>query len=95
MTGLSGGGWQTIMLSSLDERVKVTIPVAGYASLQERVEARDTGSIGDVEQSGFDVFKDVDYSHLTAMLAPRPTLLIYNAEDDCCVRAGTGETAYL
>ena len=32
MTGLSGGGWQTIVLSSLDPRVKVAIPVAGYSS---------------------------------------------------------------
>src|SRR5437764_15330344 len=30
VTGLSGGGWQTILLSSLDERVKVAVPVAGY-----------------------------------------------------------------
>src|SRR2546422_7998332 len=29
----------------------------------------------------------VDYTHLTAMMAPRPTLLIYDAEDDCCFRA--------
>jgi hypothetical protein len=29
-----------------------------------------------------------DYSHLTAMRAPRPTLLVFNAEDDCCFRAG-------
>src|SRR3989449_6519064 len=29
----------------------------------------------------------VDYTHLTAMMAPRPTLLVYNAEDDCCFRA--------
>ncbi|MEO6829795.1 MAG: hypothetical protein ABI164_08275, partial [Acidobacteriaceae bacterium] len=28
-----------------------------------------------------------DYSTLAAMRAPRPTLLIFNAEDDCCFRA--------
>ena len=31
VTGLSGGGWQTILLSSLDERVVAAIPVAGFA----------------------------------------------------------------
>ena len=30
VTGLSGGGWQTIILSSLDERVRMAMPVAGF-----------------------------------------------------------------
>jgi hypothetical protein len=29
-----------------------------------------------------------DYSHLTALRAPRPTLLTYNAADDCCFKSG-------
>ena len=37
VTGLSGGGWQTIMLSSLDTRVHTSIPVAGFTSLQGRL----------------------------------------------------------
>lgn len=86
MTGLSGGGWQTIVLSSLDERVKVAIPVAGFSSLAPRVEVREYGDIGDVEQSATDIFDGYDYSHLAALMAPRPTLLTYNAEDDCCFR---------
>jgi hypothetical protein len=89
MTGLSGGGWQTIVLSSLDPRVKVSIPVAGYGSLMERI-ARQTfnpGEPGDPEQQPTDFLVGQDYSTLTAMRAPRPTLLINNAEDDCCYRA--------
>ena len=87
VTGLSGGGWQTIVLSALDERVTVAIPVAGFSSLVPRIEARWFGDLGDVEQSGTDFLDGQDFTHLAAMLAPRPTLLIYNAEDDCCFRA--------
>ena len=87
VTGLSGGGWQTIFLSALDERVKVAVPVAGYSSAATKVEARRYGDLGDLEQNGTDFLANVDYTHLTAMMAPRPTLLIHNAEDDCCFRA--------
>ena len=87
VTGLSGGGWQTIFLSALDERVKVAVPVAGYSSTTTKVEARQYGDLGDLEQNGTDLLTNVDYTHLTAMMSPRPTLLIHNAEDDCCFRA--------
>jgi dienelactone hydrolase len=85
VTGLSGGGWQTIVLSSLDDRVAVAVPVAGYASSVSRLER--PGDIGDIEQNPTDLLTIADYPHLTAMRAPRPTLLVYNAEDDCCFRA--------
>ncbi len=85
MTGLSGGGWQTIVLSALDERVALAAPVAGYASIVSRIER--PADIGDIEQNATDLLTLADYPLLTAMRAPRPTLLIYNAEDDCCFRA--------
>jgi dienelactone hydrolase len=87
VTGLSGGGWQTILLSALDERVRVSIPVAGFSSIRTRVEVRAYGDLGDVEQSATDLYDGRDYMHLAALMAPRPTLLVYNAEDDCCFRA--------
>ena len=87
MTGLSGGGWQTMILSPLDERVKVAVEVAGITSLQTRIEVRDFGDLGDIEQSATDLLDGQDYSHLSALMAPRPTLLAHNAEDDCCFRA--------
>jgi len=88
MTGLSGGGWQTITLSALDERVKASNPVAGFSSLRARVEAKRYGDLGDVEQSATDTLMGSDFSHYVALTAPRPILLTYNAEDDCCFRAG-------
>ncbi len=87
MTGLSGGGWQTMILSPLDERVKAAVEVAGITSLQTRVEVRNFGDLGDIEQSTTDLLDGQDYSHLSALMAPRPILLAHNAEDDCCFRA--------
>ncbi len=84
ITGLSGGGWQTIVLSALDERILAAVPIAGYLSAQSFGGAEP---IGDNEQSATDLNATVDYTHLTAMRAPRPTLLIYNEEDNCCFRA--------
>lgn len=86
MTGQSGGGWQTLMLSALDTRVKVAIPVAGFASLAGRV-ARVPGEPGDYEQLVPDLLNGQGYPTYVAMLAPRPTLEINNAEDSCCFRA--------
>jgi dienelactone hydrolase len=87
VTGLSGGGWQTIVLSSLDERVKASNPVAGFAATSSRVEAKEFGDMGDIEQSATDFLRGSDYPYLVALMAPRPLLLTYNGEDDCCFRA--------
>ncbi|MGB9594907.1 MAG: alpha/beta hydrolase family protein [Candidatus Poribacteria bacterium] len=82
MTGLSGGGWQTIVLSSLDTRIAATAPNAGYIGMNYRADFIE--DCGDLEQNPNDLLTIADYTHLTAMLAPRPTLLIYNEKDDCC-----------
>ncbi len=86
VTGLSGGGWQTIFISPLDTRVTFTDPVAGYSSFRTR--ARYLSDLGDSEQTPCDLATVVDYTHLTAMMAPRPTLLTFNARDNCCFAAG-------
>jgi hypothetical protein len=85
VAGLSGGGWQTILISSLDERVTLANPVAGYASFHTNL---GFGDLGDSEQAPTDMAALADYTHLTALRAPRPTLLTYNAKDDCCFRSG-------
>ncbi len=81
MTGLSGGGWQTVLLSALDERVRAAVPVAGHSSLVSRLEDFGSGDIGDWEQKGTDLLRDFEYTHLTAAIAPRPLLQIHNAAD--------------
>jgi dienelactone hydrolase len=85
MTGLSGGGWQTILLSALDARITAIAPNAGYIGLGLRLENR--GDIGDLEQNPNDLATIADYPHLTALLAPRPALLLYNEKDQCCFQS--------
>ncbi len=86
VSGLSGGGWQTIFISSLDTRVTLANPVAGYSSFRTR--ARNFSDLGDSEQTPSDLATVVDYAHLTAMLAPRGALLTFNAKDQCCFATG-------
>ena len=82
VAGLSGGGWQTIFISSLDKRVTLANPVAGYSSFLTRV--YEPSDLGDSEQTPCDMATVADYCHLTALRAPRPTLLTNNAKDNCC-----------
>jgi len=82
VSGLSGGGWQTIVISSLDTRVTLCNPVAGYSSFLTR--AQYPTDLGDSEQTPNDLATITDYAHLTAMLGGRAALLTFNAKDNCC-----------
>ena len=85
VTGLSGGGWQTTILGALDQRVAVSVEVAGIGALQSNlVRPLDTDEI---EENATDLTQNEDYPFFVAIRAPRPTLLIHNSEDDCCFRA--------
>ncbi|MFT5465188.1 MAG: hypothetical protein ACI8UO_000275 [Verrucomicrobiales bacterium] len=86
VAGLSGGGWGTIFISSLDTRVALCNPVAGYSSFRTR--AYNHSDLGDSEQTPNELAAAADYAQLTAMLAPRAALLTYNANDNCCFAAG-------
>ncbi|REK21685.1 MAG: hypothetical protein DWQ45_16785 [Planctomycetota bacterium] len=86
VAGLSGGGWQTIFISSLDTRVTLCDPVAGYSSFITRGDV--TSDLGDSEQTPTDLGVNADYATLTAIRAPRPMLLTFNDRDNCCFAAG-------
>ena len=86
VTGLSGGGWQTIVISALDPRVTLSVPVAGYTGVRARLNC--LADVGDLEQVPVDLTTVLDYQDMTAMLAPRPALLILNEKDDCCFQTG-------
>jgi dienelactone hydrolase len=85
VTGLSGGGWQTTMISALDERVTAMAEVAGIGSLETNL-TRPTDA-EEVEEGAADLTHGFDYPFLVAMRAPHPTFLIHNEQDDCCFLA--------
>ena len=86
VTGLSGGGWQTITLGAFDTRLTLVNPVAGYSSFLTKF--KEFSDLGDAEQTPVDLGTVTDYAVMTALVAPRPLLLTFNAKDDCCFAAG-------
>ncbi|NNE94133.1 MAG: prolyl oligopeptidase family serine peptidase [Verrucomicrobiales bacterium] len=79
VTGRSGGGAYSWWISALDERIKVSAPVAGIASMKNHVVD------GCVEGHCDCMFQlntyRWDFPMIAALVAPRP-LLIVNTDDD-------------
>ena len=61
-------------------------PVAGYSSFLTRT--AHLKDLGDSEQTPCDLATVADYTHFTALLAPRAALLTFNSKDNCCFESG-------
>jgi cephalosporin-C deacetylase-like acetyl esterase len=79
MTGLSGGGTQTALLSSFDKRISAAAPECYITSYRRLFE-----SIGpqDAEQNMYRGLKlGIDHVDLLGMRAPKPTMIISKTQD--------------
>jgi dienelactone hydrolase len=85
VTGLSGGGWQTVLLSALDPRVAVAVEVAGIGSRE--LNLTHPVDTDEIEEDAPDLMQREDYPELLALRAPHPTMEIHNGTDSCCFRA--------
>jgi len=89
MVGLSGGGWTTTLYAALDERIKLSIPIAG--SLPQAL--RTGWSIGDEEQTYAPLYQIAGYTDLYVLGGygeGRRQVQVLNRNDDCCF----GERGY-
>ncbi len=79
MTGRSGGGAYTWFTATLDERVKVAVPVAGITDLHTHVV--DGRVVGHCDCMFHVNTYRWDFAKLAALMAPRP-LLLANSDKD-------------
>lgn len=84
MIGLSGGGWATTLYAALDDRIDVSMSVAGTMPMALR--SVDPRNWGDWEQHEPGLIRIADYSdlYLLGSAAGREAYLVFNEFDSCC-----------
>ena len=95
MTGVSGGGWSTTLLSALDPAIDESVSFAGSVPLVFRGYQKNNG---DYEQEADPIYAEYDYwdfyvlSTLDSNGKPtRSHYEIYNDHDPCCFDGKTAE----
>ena len=84
MMGLSGGGWTTIVVSAVDDRISESYSIAGSFPIWLRSDSRD---YGDYEQTIPEFYQIANYEELYFLSAygdNRRLVLFYNEFDPCC-----------
>jgi len=84
MIGISGGGWTTVLISALDERISKSYSVAGSLPIYLRSIPEN---FGDYEQTNPDLYKIANYLELYILASygdKRKFIQIFNKYDPCC-----------
>lgn len=94
MLGISGGGWSTTLYAALDERIQVSVPVAGSLPLF-LMTITPTELAADFEFVHPDLMSRISYPDLYVMATDggRKQTQMLNRFDDCCF-AGTASSVY-
>ncbi len=84
MTGLSGGGWITILAAAIDPRIDASYPVAGGLPLAFRFE-QPKRNWGDWEENLPELFRIASFEDLSILgAAGRSQIQVLNEYDICC-----------
>ena len=83
MMGISGGGWTTILVSAIDDRIDESFSIAGSFPIWLR---SDPSDYGDYEQTIPEFYKIANYLELYFLnsYGDRSLFLFYNEFDPCC-----------
>lgn len=94
MTGISGGGWTTVLYAAIDSRIKTSFPVAGSYPYYLRYApcATTPYDLGDYEQGSSgkpaalyaNIASYLDLYILGSAGSDRQQVAIYNKQDPCC-----------
>ena len=89
MTGISGGGWTTIIYPAIDSRISHGFSVAGSHP--------DESMTGDYEQSHLDLYQIASYEDLYVLASfgeDRKLSQIFHVNDECCYPAEDLDLSY-
>lgn len=93
MTGISGGGWETVVCSAIDERIKISFPIAGTTPL---FLSSTNNGLGDYEQDKLAFTDSCNYLDMYILASngrDRKQFQIFNSQDNCCFY-GNGSELY-
>lgn len=88
-SGLSGGGWTTDLVASLDPGITLAASVAGGLPHNIRNKTDDAGDWEQVERGTVPVYERLSFAGMYAAGAlevGRTKIQVYNQFDDCCFR---------